>query len=618
MNRASRWIPWIVGVAAALFVLLLLVLQLNQKPEAGFHVREFGRLPVLLEGRVQPFDSVGRNALRQLRNKQTGLRDGRSLPATVWLLETMLRPSEADQLKTFRIDHHELLGLLDLPDTEKHFSFEQLRPSLAALEREARRASEKENQLRTPFERQTLQLYSALVLYQRLKNSLKPETSSDFAAELAEYQSIIPDGVAAVHAHQAGGGFDQEAFGKILEHLQRYNHMANSAYPLIIPPLDRNANPDAWENMGTTLMSTVHTGKLHPAARWYATMASAYRNDDPATFNRALDEYHEWLAAHTAPELKKGRSEHFFNAFRPFYKATALYILAFLLVSFSWVKASEPARRSAYALVVVAFIVHTLGLIFRMTLEGRPPVTNLYSSAVFIGWGAALLGLILERFSTVGIGIASAALVGFVTQIIAHNLALGGDTMVMMQAVLDTNFWLATHVVVITIGYSANFVAGVLGILLIVLGVMTRTLNPSTASSVSRMIYGIICFATLFSFAGTVLGGIWADQSWGRFWGWDPKENGALMIVLWNAIILHCRWGGLIRERGMAIMAIFGNVITSFSWFGTNMLGIGLHAYGFMDSGFKWLTLFVLSQLLVMGVGLLPKHRWRSYRSAAS
>ena len=72
----------------------------------------------------------------------------------------------------------------------------------------------------------------------------------------------------------------------------------------------------------------------------------------------------------------------------------------------------------------------------------------------------------------------------------------------------------------------------------------------------AKMVYGIVCFATLFSFVGTVLGGIWADQSWGRFWGWDPKENGALLIVLWNATILHARWGGLVRERGLMNLAI--------------------------------------------------------------
>jgi hypothetical protein len=123
-----------------------------------------------------------------------------------------------------------------------------------------------------------------------------------------------------------------------------------------------------------------------------------------------------------------------------------------------------------------------------------------------------------------------------------------------------------------------------------------------------------VCFATLFSFTGTVLGGIWADQSWGRFWGWDPKENGALIIVLWNAVILHARWGGLIRDRGLMTMAVFGNIVTSFSWFGVNMLGIGLHSYGFMDAAFNWLMGFVGSQLLIIAVGLLPLHLWASFR----
>jgi len=109
-----------------------------------------------------------------------------------------------------------------------------------------------------------------------------------------------------------------------------------------------------------------------------------------------------------------------------------------------------------------------------------------------------------------------------------------------------------------------------------------------------------------------VLGGIWADQSWGRFWGWDPKENGALIIVLWNAMILHLRWGGMIRERGLVLCAIGGNIVTSWSWFGVNMLGIGLHSYGFTDAAFKWLSLFVASQLALILLGLLPRGLWNS------
>jgi cytochrome c biogenesis factor len=206
-----------------------------------------------------------------------------------------------------------------------------------------------------------------------------------------------------------------------------------------------------------------------------------------------------------------------------------------------------------------------------------------------------------------------------VTLVIAHNLALGGDTMEMMRAVLDTNFWLATHVVTVTMGYAATFFAGVLAIAYIALGVTTPLLKVQTGATdlgkaLANMVYAIVCFATLFSFAGTVLGGIWADQSWGRFWGWDPKENGALLIVLWNAIILHARWGGLLRDRGIMNLAIFGNVVTSFSWFGVNMLGVGLHSYGFMDQAFVWLLIFTGSQVAIILLGLLPLRFWRSFR----
>ena len=126
------------------------------------------------------------------------------------------------------------------------------------------------------------------------------------------------------------------------------------------------------------------------------------------------------------------------------------------------------------------------------------------------------------------------------------------------------------------------------------------------------MVYGIVCFATLFSFVGTVLGGIWADQSWGRFWGWDPKENGALIIVVWNALILHCRWGGLVRERGLMCLAVFGNIVTAWCWFGTNMLGMGLHSYGFMDAAFGALIYFDGTMLALIIIGMLPLSLWQS------
>ena len=108
-----------------------------------------------------------------------------------------------------------------------------------------------------------------------------------------------------------------------------------------------------------------------------------------------------------------------------------------------------------------------------------------------------------------------------------------------------------------------------------------------------------------FSFVGTVLGGLWADDSWGRFWGWDPKENGALMIVLWNALVLHARWGGMVRTAAWPCWPIGGNIVTSWSWFGVNELGVGLHSYGFTEGVALALLIFVFTQLALIGLGVL-------------
>jgi cytochrome c-type biogenesis protein CcsB len=453
--------------------------------------------------------------------------------------------------------------------------------------------------------------------------------------------------------------------------------MASYGQVLIVPPHGADTSRDDWKDEGTVLWESPRSDAIHPAAMYYAEMATAYRQNNADEFNRAIDEYKAWLADHRFDrELRKGRAEFFYNDTKVFLHATIVYIFAFILggicllsiTAFS--DLSESFRRAGFYLVCLAGAAHTFGLIFRMVLEGRPPVTNLYSSAIFIGWGAMVLGLIIERVYRLGIGIIVASLAGFITLLIAHNLALGGDTMEMLRAVLDTNFWLATHVVVVTLGYASTFFAGLLAILYIFLGLFTPLLNRSVKAralpeasrdtgrdgsaeigtlvghevvvtakvlgklnkltdaisvreaansigkALTKMVYAIICFATLFSFTGTVLGGIWADQSWGRFWGWDPKENGALMIVIWNALILHARWGGLVRERGLMNLAIFGNIATSFSWFGVNMLGIGLHSYGFMDAAFKWLMLFVVTQLLLIGDGLLPTACWKSFARA--
>ncbi|MBI5385652.1 MAG: cytochrome c biogenesis protein CcsA [Verrucomicrobia bacterium] len=659
-TRLLKLIPWLLLAVFALEIIAILV----PKPDKGLRVQDFGRLPVLLNGRVQPLDSVGRNALLQIRGTASvPLEEKKSyefwkhpkkLKATEWIMEVMMKPDLADTRPIFLIHHPDLLNELDLRGKGKeksglfYFTFNELTNCIEKIEKEGQQVMTVDAQVRTAYQKQVAKVHNALGLYRRLKNTLQHETTHDFAKEFDEFKASIPAGVVAAKAREAKKPFDKAAFDRFVGWLGKYDFMARFAYPLLVPPAQPQAGRDQWQNMGQVLFEMgIHSAEAPPAVGWFAQMATAYRHDQPAAFNQALDGYRQWLGTKMGKELNKGRQEFFFNNLQAFLHAMIIYICAFLLAVGAMLtmtltpNGAEAMRRSSLYLIILAWLVHTGGLIFRMWLERRPPVTNLYSSAIFIGWMAVLLGIILERIYRVGIGAAVASVVGFVTLVIAHNLALGGDTMEMLRAVLDTNFWLATHVVTVTLGYAATFVAGFLGIVYVLVGLFTPLLAmkvgaggqagngdgrravpvpanaPDIGQALAKMVYGIVCFATLFSFVGTVLGGIWADQSWGRFWGWDPKENGALIIVLWNAIILHARWGGLVRERGLMNLAIFGNIVTAFSWFGVNMLGIGLHSYGFMDAAFKWLMIFDASQIFLIALGTLPPQYWRSFRVRA-
>jgi cytochrome c-type biogenesis protein CcsB len=658
MNKWLKLLPWFF---VALFGMEIIAVMAPKK-DGALHVRDFGRLPVLLNGRIQPIDSVARNALLQIRS--TGdvpleevpswkfWHHPQKLKSTEWLLEVMARPEQADTRPIFLIHHAELLGELKLEDkgVEKsglrYYTFEQLKPVLNIISEQSQKAGEIKAEDQTPFQKQVVKVANAVMLYQRLKVTLQPEGVDDFSKELAQFMQDLSPAQSAAQASEKGKNFDREAIERMAQPLQDFQLMAKFGYPLVVPPLSPTASRDQWQNAGTALLESARSGAIHPAVTSFAAMMTAYHQAKPDEFNRALDQYKTWLQPRFEKELTKGNAEFYYNDVKAFVHAIIIYLFAFLLagsaVLFLTVTPtlSEALRRSAFYLVILAGIVHTFGLVYRMVLEGRPPVTNLYSSAIFIGWATMILGLILERIYRVGIGSLVGSFAGFVTLLIAQNLAIGGDTMEMLRAVLDTNFWLATHVVVITLGYASTFFAGLLAILYVFLGVFTPNLSPvrdiqakasakaparapalpqpELGKALSKMVYGVVCFATLFSFVGTVLGGIWADQSWGRFWGWDPKENGALLIVLWNAVILHARWGGIVRDRGIMNLAIFGNIVTSFSWFGVNMLGIGLHSYGFMDAAFKWLMIFIGSQVAIIGLGLLPLNLWRSFRSRAA
>ena len=584
------------------------------RKRTGFDTNAFGKLPVLANGRIKPLDTVARTSLLILHGKEAIDDDsGHALKPIEWLMDALMRPANADKYKAFVIDNPDVLGLLDKNQSQgKYYSFVELQPFLDEIEQQCKLADDVASSSRNLFQRDILKLRDRIILYNQLKNSFHNDESVDFSDEIATFQKAVETGRKAFNDQAAGRPFSKDDLGVLSEFFSRYQFLARMA---AIRPVPR-PNQQDWKTVGDSLQETIGTGDIDPSIVAYALMTTAYHAQNVPQFNQAVSNYRDSLENNFGSYLKRTDYESGFNHFEPFYKCMILYVCVFLLALISWLVWPDVLGKAAFWLLFLTFVVHTLGLVSRMWLQGRPPVTNLYSSAIFVGWAACALCIVLEKIHRNGIGSLTAATMGFITLLIAHHLSFEGDTMEMLRAVLDTNFWLATHVVAVTLGYASTFLAGFLAIVYVARGMFTTSLDKATAKSLNNMVYGIICFAMLFSFVGTILGGIWADQSWGRFWGFDPKENGALLIVIWNAIILHARWGGYIRERGLMNMAIFGNIVTSFSWFGVNMLGAGLHSYGFMDQAPFWLVTFDVYQLLLIGVGLLPPRFWRSFATA--
>ncbi len=587
-----------------LFLLGLVYIALSFRPpklSTSFDLNAFGRLPVLNGGRTKPLDTLARTSLLLLSGKQTVRHERKTLSAMEWLTRMLFEPSVSRVYAVFEIDDPDVLGAIHIEPTRKrHFSYADIETQLPEIERLALQAEPIKPEQRTRFQTAVTQLQNRVTLYHKLQLSLQYPMGASATESLVNFEKHLSPAVRNKLKDPSQLTDLPESLMQTFRQL-RFLDSASVFYPF--PVEFQHGGSLEWISLGRGIVSRLYTDSYHPGIVAYASIGDAWRAKDTSGFNQQVAGYRLWLSQNVSKDISRAHLEFIFNSFGPFYRSLVLYLCVFIGVLIFWLSGYRPANQAAFYLLILAFVVHTGGLLSRMLLQGRPPVTNLYSSAIFVGWVSVFLGLVLERLHRKGIGSLTAALIGFTTLIIAHHLASSGDTLEMMRAVLDSNFWLATHVVTITIGYGSTFLSGFLATVYIVRKAFDKNWTPELATTFERMVYGVVCFSCLLSFIGTILGGIWADQSWGRFWGWDPKENGALLIVLWNVFILHAYWGGYAKGVSLMRLAVIGNIVTALSWFGVNMLGIGLHSYGFMDKAFVWLILFIASQMVLLSLG---------------
>lgn len=687
-------------------------------------------IPIQDQGRIKPLDTFARILLYQFSGKGSLKTPSGKLSPIQWLFGVLFDGKEAKKQPIFLVENPEVLEDLglDYKKVRDRYSYEMLKPKMKRILQQARTVREIEDDRRSPFQKQILNLAHNLLSFEGLLTSLNfvkghkpqyPLLAKKFGSHpsLMEYRTYminqrkkyfelfqknllnldfqyhssltkgrIPEGIKplfmragfplspkttvanlaqqiqknlhismiydpvpgrgylsisylqektskpiSIYLYPLKGpgadpkreliGFVQEyslfalvqnEYSQIFQHLQEeVQNIRMMGLLNIFPPEKKEAKE--WAYPWALLMTPSAKNEVQMSClEDFAYMAKAYQQSDWKTLNSRLQTLEKKLVtlAKSRGEYKKIPLEVKYNQYDLFFYTLIFYLVSMLFCSFSWLGWGEKiAYRASWLFLFVGYGGHTCGMILRMMIKGRPPVSTLYESALFVAWVGVALGIGIEgifrnRFKS--IGLFGGSTMGVILMFVASKFANDGDSMGVLVAVLDSNFWLATHVTTITIGYSACLLAGALGHVFILMQfVLPKEKLFQANKEVSRMLYGAICFATIFSFVGTVLGGLWADQSWGRFWGWDPKENGALLIVLWNAVLIHARLGGHIRQWGLAMGAIFGNIVVAAAWWGVNLLQVGLHSYGFtMGLAFK-LMIFASVEMAFIGLGCL-------------
>ncbi|MEO0649848.1 MAG: cytochrome c biogenesis protein CcsA [Planctomycetota bacterium] len=580
-------------------------------PWPGELVEAFERLPVQDQGRVKPLSTYAGFTLLRLNGKRSvETHTGERLSPTEWLLDVLLIPHQAAKYEVFSVADSAAVQALELDVSGKQkrdrWSFDELRPAVPRLFDLTHEWGRIDAKQRTAVQEQVVALGQAVDTFMGLAGYL------DFAhAEFAR-----PPGERFVELF---GDVPRVRFSDVVEHGSAlrtlYDGLAGSTDALeresylALDALLRTASDVSRSSSGLAMIPPV--GAIDGAPVW-TTPAELYGDalarepaaPDQVAYLRALEAFAD--ATHRPSELaatvgrmasaadglagprgdarKVGLEVAYYDA-KPLRWGLACFLLAFVAAAVLWLR---PKARLPYWAVngatAAGFVALVGAIVARCVIRGRPPVSTLYETVLFVTAVAVFLGLATEWIGRKRVAVSSAALIGAIGLFLANGYETFDkqDTMPALVAVLDTNFWLATHVTTITIGYAAGMFAALLGsVYLLGRLFFGQRLSRDFYRGTSRMVYGTICFGLLFSIVGTILGGIWANDSWGRFWGWDPKENGALLICLTQAAILHGRLSGLLKEHGICALAAFGGTVVAFSWWGVNLLGVGLHSYGF-------------------------------------
>ncbi|WP_367873562.1 cytochrome c biogenesis protein [Luteolibacter sp. Populi] len=653
--KVGRWIAFGLGLIAVTWILGMAVRDSqpegdvrsvpNYKPWDKETLDQAALFPVQDGGRVKPlgtyagFTMLSLHGARSMDIKAVGGKEVRLKPLD-WMMDCIFRPELAKELPTFRLDNSEVLTAVGLPTRGQRdrYSYNELAAGRDKLKELAAAYEQIESDNRKPIESQTIELNYKLQVFQYLTSYM------DFARHglmgPAQGKEVLPVSTAmgAAPKIRAEVAASEQSGAPLADQVQLIHQLilerANASdFGLkLFPPADPKI--ETWVSAGGRMFTIFTPQYTEPEQSMKDVLAleeAVHALDvSEADFRVKFGELEKSIVdrAIARDEYRSVPLEADY-----FRKNWLLYALAFFLIATvtSGVmfftgetlvgRISYWATAGSLFLGLIAIIVP---IVKRCIIMQRPPVGNLYDTIIFIDMAFVAFALLVVWMSKrkFALGIAPITAAFLIVLARRFEVSEGKDHLDPLVAVLRSNFWLSTHVITITLGYASGLITAFISVVYVLLRVLGLDGGDlALRRSVTRAAYGCVCLTLCLSLIGTVLGGIWANDSWGRFWGWDPKENGALMIVLWMLAILHARLGGYIREWGLHLCGIFTAIVVTFSWWHVNFLNVGLHNYGFSADkvGALWRFYGVMVAFMIAGgVGWLLERMKKTGSSGAT
>lgn len=587
---------WVLSIAIGFFSWIATGQTATADSGSNAGMEALKRLPIQDAGRIKPFDTFARESLQLIYGKEVykpaskpegasedSASDRRERHALEIVMTWFLAPQFWDDQPIVELKLNSLKDALKLDATRDRFSPKELlandRTGLVFQELGSFRESKAKL---TPYFQAVQRLESQLGVYQSIKSG-----------------SIL-------------------RFVPMRELNQADIHQSNPSVPVVAPgqPADRWLALSEVEGPIKDGFSIIAKSFI----RELPGVGQAPEGETVVPLKEAVEKFQALARAENPKVYPDGKAiaiEVHYEELHPFRIAWILYVLSAIAMAIAWHGEKKVFVRSGWALAAIAFLIHTYGFGLRVYLTGRPPVSNMYESVIWVSWGAVLFSMFFEWKQKSRFILMAGAIVATFCNIVADKVPhILDGSLQPLEPVLRSNLWLTVHVLTISISYSAFFLAWALGNIGLGYAVRGEKMNGPKVDSMAIAIYRCMQVGVVLLAAGIILGGVWADYSWGRFWGWDPKETWALIALLGYVAILHARLVGWIRNLGMLAFSVVAFNLVIMAWYGVNfVLGAGLHSYGFGAGGVEYVSAFVLADLAYVGYAFAST-RWRVAASA--